>query len=307
MVQSLHGVLPIVHTPFKQSGEIDWESLQVEIDWAFSVGADGMGTGMVSEILKLSWEERVGLTKKIVEFAANRGPIFAAVSSESGEEALRYARVAEECGCDAVMAAPPVNRKLVIADFLEYYTTIAEGISIPVIVQDASGYLGQMIPLEVYSILLERYGPERIVFKPEASPIGPNLSKLRDATKGTAKIFEGSGGILLVDSHRRGIRGTMPGMDLLDGIVELWRALEANDDQRAYAIYFPICSIVALQMQAGLDGFLAIEKYLMVKRGIFKSDLRRKPYNWELDPETATEVDRLYDLMQQVLGKTVSK
>jgi 4-hydroxy-tetrahydrodipicolinate synthase len=47
-------------------------------------------------------------------------------------------------------------------------------------------------------------------------------------------------------------------------------------------------------MQAGLDGFLAIEKYLLVKRGLFSSARRREPNGWSLDDETASEIDRLF-------------
>lgn len=167
--------------------------------------------------------------------------------------------------------------------------------------QDASGYVGQSIPIGVCVQLLERYGPEKILFKPEAAPNGPTLSALRDATGGRAIMFEGSGGIFLIDSFRRGIAGTMPGMDLLDGVVAVWRALKRGDEATAYRIYFPICAIVALQLQAGLDGFLAIEKYLMHKRGLFPSPRRRRPYGWELDVETAAEVDRLFAVMQSAL------
>jgi 4-hydroxy-tetrahydrodipicolinate synthase len=173
---------------------------------------------------------------------------------------------------------------------------------LPVIVQDASGYVGQAIPFSVYSELMDRYGPEKILFKPGAAPIGPNLSALRDLL-GRAKILEGSGGIFLVDSFRRGIVGTIPGMDLLDGIVGLWRALKAGDEEAAYRLALPISSIVALQMQAGLDGFLAIEKHLLVQRGVMENARRRKPYRWELDHETASEVDRLYRRLQQVLSE----
>jgi len=140
------------------------------------------------------------------------------------------------------------------------------------------------------------------LFKPEATPIGPNLSALRDATGGKAKIFEGSGGIFLIDSFRRGIAGTMPGMEFIDGIVALWKALQAGDEERAYRVSLPIGAIVALQLQAGLDGFLAIEKYLLVKRGIFPSARRRGPYAWELDSETAAEVERLLERLQRELG-----
>jgi 4-hydroxy-tetrahydrodipicolinate synthase len=69
----------------------------------------------------------------------------------------------------------------------------------------------------------------------------------------------------------------------------------------AYRLYFPISAIVALQLQAGLDGFLAIEKYLLVERGLFDNARRRRPYAWELDAETAAEVDRLFAIMQEAL------
>lgn len=302
MPRRLTGVLPIFHTPFLDNDDIDEASLKREVDWIFSVGADGLGTGMVSELLRLTIEERKRLSELLVAAAAGRGPVFAGVGAESTRQAVELAKAAEQAGCDAVMAVPPMTVRLSPAALTDYFRALADAVAIPVIVQDASGYVGQAIPLSVYVDLLERYGDDKIVFKPEASPIGPNLSALRDATGGRAKIYEGSGGILLVDSYRRGIAGTMPGVDLLDGVVALWKALKRKDDAAAYRLSFPISAIVALQLQAGLDGFLAIEKYLLVKRGLIPSPRRRQPYAWELDRETATEVDRLFVQLQQALS-----
>ena len=143
--------------------------------------------------------------------------------------------------------------------------------------------------------LMQTFGPDRVLFKPEATPIGPRLSALRDATGGKARIFEGTGGIALVDSHRRGVVGTMPGADLIKALVALWRALEAKDEKRIYAISLPLSSLVAVQNS--LDAFLAIEKYLLVKQGIFKNTLVRGPVGYTLDEETRREVDRLFDLV----------
>lgn len=304
MSRLLQGVLPIVHTPFTSDDRLDRELLRREIDWAFAAGADGLGTGMVSEILKLTAEERFELIEAVLEKTAGRGSVFAAVGAESAKQALNYARHAERVGCDAVMATPPLTTSLSIEAHLDYYRALAEGISIPVIVQDASGYVGKPIPLAVSISLLERYGEEKILFKPEAAPIGTQLSALRDATGGRARIFEGSGGILLIDSYRRGIVGTMPGMDLLDGIVAIWLALNCGDDAAAYAAYFPVCAIVALQLQAGLDGFLAIEKYLLHKRGVWDNERRRGPVGWSLDEETSREVDRLFEQLQTTLARS---
>jgi 4-hydroxy-tetrahydrodipicolinate synthase len=307
MPKQLHGVLAIAHTPFTDSDEIDASALKRSIDWTFAVGADGIGTGMVSETLKLTSDERVSLAKMLVEFVADRGPVFVAVGAESTKQSLAVATAAEKAGCDAVMAVPPLTAKLSESHLVDHFRALADGIGIPVIVQDASGYVGQSIPIGVCVKLLERYSPEKVLFKPEAAPNGPTLSALRDATGRKAKIFEGSGGIFLIDSFRRGITGTMPGMDLLDGIVAVWQALKRGAEEDAYRVYFPICAIVALELQAGLDGFLAVEKYLMVKRGLFPSARRRKPYGWDLDAETAAEVDRLYARMQAAISERPSK
>ena len=302
MKKKLAGVLPIVHVPFEDDGTIDEKTLKKEINWIFSVKAQGLGTGMVSEILRLTFEERISLTNHIVQFTEGRGTTFAGVGAESTKQALVYAKAAEKAGCDGIMAIPPVTTSLPEEAVLKHFRTLAEEVNLPLIVQDASGYVGQAIPLRIYIQLLELYGNEKILFKPEASPIGPNLSALRDASSGKAKIFEGSGGILLVDSFRRGITGTMPGVDLLDGIVSLWNALVNRDEKTIYRIYFPICAIVALQLQAGLDGFLAIEKFILKHRGIFKNEVRRSPYSWDLDLETSSEILRLL----QILDKAIS-
>ncbi|WP_145215102.1 dihydrodipicolinate synthase family protein [Gimesia alba] len=297
----IRGVLPVLHTPLLADETIDRESLEREIDWCYELGADGICGAMVSEVLRLTYEERLELTRLMSEVSDGRGAVIASVGAESTRQALVFARHAEEVGCDAVMAIPPVTTALPEAALWDYFSALAEQCSLPLIVQDASSYVGNAISIDFYRRLLEQYGAEKIRFKPEASPIGPNLSALRDATDGLALIYDGSGGILLVDAYRRGISGTMPGVDLLDGIIALWKALRTGDEAAIYRIYFPICAIVALQLQAGLDGFLAIEKYLLVKRGIISSEQRCTPHAWSLDEETKAEVDRLFDLLMQAL------
>jgi 2-keto-3-deoxy-L-arabinonate dehydratase len=289
----IQGVLPIAHTPFTADDRIDYPSLRRQIDWAYSVSASGFATGMVSEILRLTAEERLELTDRLVEFSAGRGAVIMSVGGESIRQAVLYARRAEAAGCDGVMAIVPISTALPSEQVLAYYRAIADAIAIPVIVQDASSYVGKAISLDVYIELLDQYGAEKILFKPEAAPIGPNLSALRDASGGRARVLEGSGGILLVDSFRRGIVGTMPGMEFLEGIVALWQALQRGDEAAIYRIYFPICALVALQLQAGLDGFLAVEKYVLHQRGLFTTDRRREPNSWTMDEETRLEVDRL--------------
>lgn len=300
-INLLQGVLPVLHTPLLDNGTIDVPTLEREIDWVFQTKADGVVVAMVSEVLRLGYHARKELAGYVCPAIKGRGYTVISVGAESIREAVDFATHAEALGASAVMAIPPISVSLNGQKTADYFAAIARSVSIPLIVQDASSYVGAAIDLGVYLRLLEEFGAERIFFKPEASPLGPNLSKLRDATSGKARIFEGSGGINLVDCYRRGIVGTIPGTDLLDGVVALWHALSAGDEKRIYELSLPISAITALQLQAGLDGFLAIEKYLMQKRGLFNNTLRVEPFGWELDRETADEVDRLFDLMQKAI------
>lgn len=296
--QTLAGVLPVFQTPYLEDESIDAATLEREIDWLFEIGCDGIVMAMVSEVLRLDCDERRRLAELACRFARERGPVVISVGAESSRMAEGFARHAEDCGAAAIMAIPPVAVAADEAELRRYYTRILHAVSVPLIVQDASGYVGRPMTIGLQADLLQEFGPERIQFKPEASPIGPRLSALRDATGGRARIFEGTGGIALVDSFRRGIVGTMPGADLAPYIVALWRALTAGDEQRTYALSLPISSLIA--MQTSLDGFLAVEKYLLVKQGIFRNTLVRGPVGATLDEETRREVDRLFALLPSV-------
>ena len=300
----LAGVFPVFQTPFDEAESIDFYTLKKEVKWLFGRGANGIVMAMVSETLRLSSEERDDLAAKVCDMARGLGPVVISVGAESQHTAIRHARHAEDYGASAVMAIPPVSIALSHHELFRYYTSILESVSVPVIIQDASGYVGRPMPVELQAKIHEIFGSDRVLFKPEAAPIGQNLSALRDATGGQAQIFEGSGGISLVDSYRRGIVGTMPGAEIIDAQVALWEALSKRDSSRIYKLSFPISSLVALQ--TGLDGFLAIEKYLLVKQGIFRNAITRSPVGFHLDEETKSEVDRLFEILSKAVIETES-
>ncbi len=289
----LRAVLPVFQTPWHEDESIDFETLEGEISWLYDCGAAGIVMAMVSETLRMDSDEREALAAAACRFGRDRGAVIISVGAESSKTAERYARHAESVGADALMAIPPVSIGLGEPELLRYYTRILHAIQIPVIVQDASGYVGKPMPIAMQARLLDEFGPERVQYKPEASPIGPKLSELRDATQGRARVFEGTGGIALVDSFKRGVKGTMPGADLIRALVPLWRALEAGDGEKADRIHGPLAALVS--MQTSLDAFLAVEKHLLVRQGIFTSTRVRGPVGFHLDDETRREVDRQFD------------
>ncbi len=290
---SLTGVYPVISTPFSDSDEIDVAILQREIDWLINCGVDGLTIAMVSEVLRLSESERRTLAEITVSHAAGRVPVITSVGAETTRLAVAYAQHAQEIGASAVMAIAPMAVALPDEQITTYFRHIIESIDIPVVVQDASGYLGRALPISLYVDLIDNYGADRVYVKPEAAPIGQRLSALRDASDARARVFEGTGGLMLVDSFSRGIVGTMPGAEMPWALVALWRALEAREEQRISQIHGLIAALVSLQ--TSLDSFIAVEKHMLVRQGIFTHTHRRQPVGFELDTETIAAVDRLTD------------
>lgn len=296
---TVKGVLPVFQMPYDLDGSPDWRVLESEIRWMFEQGVDGVTLGMVSEVLRLStaeWESATRLACKVAaEFS---GPAVISVGAESTYVAVQNAKFARDEGAAAVMAIPPISTAPLDEEILDYYSALADSIDIPVIVQDASGYVGQAMSVALQAQLFA-LNPAQILFKPEAAPIAPRVSELRDRTDGKAGIFEGTGGIALVDSYRRGIIGTMPGADLCWAVVALWNALEKGDQDQAHRISAPLIALIS--MQPSLDTFLAVEKYLLMKQGVFENRLIRGPVSFHLDAETEREVDSLFVRLADVV------
>jgi len=296
---NIRGVLPVLQLPYHDDYSIDYETFRKEIDWVFQQSAHGVTLAMVTETLRLTDAERDAIIAAAVKFTKQRGPVIASVGDESVQQAQRHALAAEAAGADALMAIPPSLTRYDSTGLVGYYEAILDTTRLPLIIQDASGYVGNAIPIQVQAEIFSRH-PDRVMFKPEAQPIGPNLTALHKTTGGRAAVFEGSGGIALVDSYHRGIAGTMPGAEVCWALVALWNALEKGDDACARRIHGPLAVMVS--MQTNLDAFLAVEKFLLVHQGIFKNTLVRGPVGFRMDEEMKAEVLRLFDQLKAAVA-----
>src|SRR5207237_9903889 len=141
------GGLPVFQTPYHDDDAIDFDTLRREIDWLYEHGADGIVMAMVSELLRLSSGERMKLAEMACQFASSRGVVVISVGAESAKVAEEYARHAAGAGADALMAIPPVATAAGEAELLRYFQRIIRATDLPLIVQDASGYVGR--PLSI--------------------------------------------------------------------------------------------------------------------------------------------------------------
>src|SRR5438128_8651370 len=90
--KQLAGVLPVFQTPYHDDETIDLDTLRHEIEWLYDCGADGIVMAMVSEVLRLSSEERRALAELACKFGSTRGGGVISVGAESAQCGEGYAR-----------------------------------------------------------------------------------------------------------------------------------------------------------------------------------------------------------------------
>jgi 4-hydroxy-tetrahydrodipicolinate synthase len=291
-MKQLAGVFNVISTPIDNSDEIDQKTLKREIDWLIKCGSNGAVLAMVSEVLRFSASERRKQWQLSLEYLSDRIPLVVSVGAESAAIAVGLAKDAQKDGATAVMATPPSAFVASADEVKSYYQRIIEAVDITVIVQDASNYLGAPIELDTYVELIDKYGDERVQFKPEAKPVKERLTQLNKISYNRARVFEGQGGIDLLDTHPLGVKGTMPGAEVPWAIVGLWNALENKDLTTAQAIHTPLAKLISYQTT--LDAYVAVEKYLLVKQGVFINTNQRGPVGFKLDQDTKAKIDLAY-------------
>ncbi len=295
----LKGVFNVVSIPLNDEDQIDKSVLKKEIDWLIKCGSDGLVLAMVSEVLRFSAQERRVMWQKTLEYLQGRKPLVVSVGAESSAIAVELAKQAAFDGAAAVMATPPSAFKATASEVKKYYQSIIEAVDIPTIVQDASNYLGEPIQLETYVELIDKYGENRVQFKPEAKPVAQRLDQLNKLSSNRAKVFEGQGGVDLLQTHPLGVKGSMPGAEIPWAIIELWRSLEQGNLDKAKQIHQPVARLVALQ--TSLDAYIAVEKYLLVKQGVFINTNQRGPVGFKLDKQTTESIEAAYEDLTKVV------
>ena len=294
------GVYPVIQTPLDDYDKIDEEVFEAEINWLINNGVKGLVLAMVSEVMRFSAAERRDQWQIVLRILDGRLPLIVSVGGESTAIAVQLAKDAESDGAAALMATPPSSFPATSFEIYSYYTAIIESVKIPLVVQDASNYMGQPLDLKLYGDLIEKYGTDRVQFKPEAKPVKERAAALQEIAKGQAKIFEGQSGIDLLDTHPLGLIGTMPGGEIPWAIIKLWDCLESNDLEIAQSIHDLISQLVAFQQN--IDGYVAVEKYLLVKQGIFDSTRQRGPVRTILSSQVKNDIDQIFEKLVKMVN-----
>lgn len=131
-MQVLKGSLVALVTPFHESGEVDYNSLENLVQWHIDEGTNGIvSVGTTGESATLSIEEHLEVIKKTVEYASGKIPIIAGTGANSTQEAVDLTRESQALGADYSLLVTPYYNKPTQAGLIKHYEKIASEIDMP--------------------------------------------------------------------------------------------------------------------------------------------------------------------------------
>jgi dihydrodipicolinate synthase/N-acetylneuraminate lyase len=269
------GIFPVLCTPFDAEGAIDVEAQRAVVSFALACGVHGLVCfGLGAEVNKLTPDERRRLTDAIVDEAAGRAPVLIGVGAEAVHTAVDLARYAEAAGADGIVVPPPFTAGLPGDDLTGYFRAIAEAVDLPVMLQDASVYLGAALS----PALVRRLGSAQPNIRYVKIEAGPEVTARWVAAVGSdVGVFTGDAGAYLLPCLRAGAVGNIPAVEVADRLAAAYEAEARGDAAGADAYFLPLLPYLLFALQGGIDHCNAATKATLVRRGILARAGLREP------------------------------
>lgn len=270
----LHGVIPIVPTPFRDDGALDLDSLPRVLDHLAAAGVHGVAVlGMASETYSLTEAERESVIARAAAHLAGRLPLVAGCSHNSGPAVAQLAVQAQQAGADALMMMPPAIASPGPAVIRDYFATAGVATDLPIMIQDNPSWTGTTIPIDTYRELCEL--PTVRYAKIETRHPPTTIAAVRDLVGDRLAILGGQAGIWLPEEVARGSVGTMPASIMPDAYVEMWQLWASGQPEAARRVFdshYPLIRVTSAPTVG-----IPMSKVILHRLGLLTSPTVRTP------------------------------
>jgi len=293
LTSDARGVYVIAVTPFTDTGEIDFNSIDRMVDFYFEKGADGLTIlGMMGEAPKLTQAESRAVADRVIRRAGDK-PVVVGASAPGLATIGELGRAVMDMGAAGCMITTPGSLGT-DPQIHRYFSQVAQtlGDDVPIVLQDFPLATGVSISDEVLGRIIDDV-PQVVMIKHED---WPGLAKITNLRKAEAEgrrrisILCGNGGVFLPEEMARGADGAMTGFGYPEMLADLVRLASGQDMDRAQDLFDAYLPLVRYEQQPGAG--LAVRKHVLHKRGAIASAALRAP-GAGLGPLEIAEVERL--------------
>lgn len=271
----LFGVVPIIPTPFTENEEIDEDALRNLIDFAIDGGIRAVCLpAYASEFYKLTDDEKLQVVRVAVERAAGRLKIVAQSNHPSLKVAIKLAQANVKAGADVISLAVPRIFSLPENSLKVYLSEFLQSIpNTPVLIQDFNPG-GSSISVGFIKELMDE-NPNFKYLKLEEPLCAPKFEQIIQATDDQIGLFEGWGGLYMLELVPIGIRGVMPGLAVADILQKIFTLRSSGEDAKAFELFERVMPQIFFSLQ-NMELFHYAEKELLIARGVLSNSIARK-------------------------------
>ncbi len=299
------GVWIISATPFADNGDLDLQSTDRMVDYYLGCGVDGLTIlGIMGEANKLSLEESIQFTDRVVQRVGGRVPVVVGTSAPGHRIAGMLTRAAMDRGAGGIMLSPPLGLRTEDQVHGYYESFIKEiGADVPIVLQDYPPSSQVYMSVATINRLIADF-PSIVVFKHEDCPGLRKLTRLRaDEAAGVRRrvsTLTANGGLYLMQEMRRGADGCMTGFGVPEMLVEVCRMFFAGDVEAAEDLFDAYLPLVRHEQQPGFG--LAVRKELLRRNGVIATARTRAP-GPSLDATDLEELEILLARLERRLAR----
>ncbi|AYY13049.1 dihydrodipicolinate synthase family protein [Actinobacteria bacterium YIM 96077] len=292
MPPTVHGLVPILATPFHGDGSLDVTSLRRLTEFQLESGVDGIAVfGMASESFALTASERATILDTVIDVVGGAVPVVAGVNGTSTVTAVEQAQEAASGGADALMVLPPFLVTPGPDQLIDFYRDVASTTGLEVMVQDAPAVTGVSMTPSLIVELSKLDGVTSV--KVEAPPTAPKVSAVVDALGDNEfAVLGGQNAQFCLDEYSRGAVGTMPACEFPDLLKPVLEAHLRADVRTAHADFARLLPLILFGLQSGLAW--AVHKEVMLWRGLITDATVRAPAR-ALDTASRTSLHAILD------------
>ena len=178
-------------TPFKENGEVNFEKLEELVEEQIAGGTDAIiACGTTGESSTMTHEEDDEVIRFICKKVNHRIPVIAGTGSNCTREAVSKSIAAEKAGADGLLVVTPYYNKATQKGLIQHFTTIANAVSIPVILYHIPGRTGVTMKPETIVTLCKEV--PNIVGVKEASGDFSAIAEIMNLSGGEIDVYSGN-------------------------------------------------------------------------------------------------------------------
>jgi len=261
MTKRFPGIHCVLYALFDRNEELDRGLMREQLAVVGGTGCDGVTVlGLATEVNKLTHAERC----RLIEWTAadrTQGAFSVTITGNSVAEQKYLAHMACDHGADWLILQPPMAGDFAQSEYIDFFARVAEGLGVPIAIQNAPQFLGRSLSEADISNLRSR-NPliNHIKAEVPATQLANLTASARDLT-----VLNGRGGFEMIDCLEAGCEGFIVAPEVIDRIVATYRRWHNGRLADAEASYVGFLPAALFTMQS-LESLICYGKRLFGER-----------------------------------------